>query len=524
MDTHNFRVSKKHKIVVIQYSAKVEKILSTAKVVTRYSKKFLFVPHRNDETKVLNNLGYNIPAPISCYYSWQNTTPFDSQKATAKLLTLSRRGYVLNAMGTGKTRAALFACDYLMANRDISGVLIIAPLSTITTVWERELFTTFPERTCCTLYGSKNKRLRLLSIASDFYVINHDGVNVIGDELQNNTHIDTVIIDELAVFRNARTERWRMLNKICKNKKNVWGMTGSPTPNAPTDAYAQAKLITPESIPRSFRRFRADTMYQVSQFKWLPRKNANDVVYNALQPAVRYTLDECTDIPEVTYSTREVMLTKEQQKAYKDMYSQLEVELATHPMQGKVTAANAGVQLFKLIQISGGFIYGPDGVVDTYDHKPRLHELSNIIDSSEKKVIVFTPYRHSVNTLFKFLSKKYDTAAIHGGIPKNKRDKIFAYFQHANRFRILIAHPGTMAHGLTLTAANTIVWFLPPPSLEVYEQANARTPRPGQTHKTHIIHIQATPIETHVYKTIERRGNVQRELLSMFQNVRESMI
>ena len=115
------------------------------------------------------------------------------------------------------------------------------------------------------------------------------------------------------------------------------------------------------------------------------------------------------------------------------------------------------------------------------------------------------------------LSKDYDVAVVHGGVSSAKRNEIFALFQKATSPRVLIAHPKAVAHGLTLTAANTIVWYSPTFDLEVYEQANGRITRHGQKHNTLIAHIKASPAEARVYSVLETRGNMLRELLSLFE-------
>lgn len=508
-----YRISDKRQEIILPYNEAVSNIIQHRRLLEYNGRKYCIVPHRHTETKLLNNLGINIPPPILHQYDWCNSKPFDSQKDTAAMLTKNFRAYVLNDMGTGKTRAALYAADFLMNTGDIENVLVIAPLSTLTTVWEHEIFACFPHRTSVALHGSREKRLQLLAEPFDFYIINHDGLKVVEDAIQSREDINLIIVDELAVLRNAKTSRWKAINRIVKNRKYAWGMTGAPTPNGPADAYGQTKLLTPDRVPKYFTAFKEATMYRITQFKWLPRKEANNIVRKAMQPSVRYKRSDCIDLPPTTYSTREAALSPMQKTAYRDMLQKCRVEFA----EGRITAANAGVQASKLIQIAAGFTYGENGMVVDLPHTPRLELLKELIEQTERKVIVFTPFRHSVEQLHKELSKTLSTAVIYGGISKTKRDEIFTLFQNAANPRIIVAHPATMSHGLNLTAADTIIWYAPMYSLETYEQANARIPRPGQTCNTSIIHIECTPIERRIYKTLQRRGDIQAELLGMFR-------
>ena len=255
-------------------------------------------------------------------------------------------------------------------------------------------------------------------------------------------------------------------------------------------------------------------MIQITQFKWVPKKDANDIVHELMQPAVRYSREDCIDLPPTTYSTREIELSAEQKKAYKQMQREFVLE-----HQGiEITAANAGVQASKLIQIGAGFSYGSNGIVVELDCKQRLDTLAEILDGTQHKVIVFAPFKHTVRSVKAHLDLMgYAVALIDGDVGKTERDKIFNAFQHSSEPRVIVAHPQTMAHGLSLTAADTIVWYAPHRDLEIYDQACARITRPGQVNHTHIIHIQASPVEKHVYNTLTKRGNMQQALLSLFK-------
>jgi SNF2 family DNA or RNA helicase len=517
-----FRLSTEKNAIITPFDPRIAQVIPHAKIVEKNGRQYHITPHKQTESKLLKNFGYDIPSPLLSQYDWGLATPFQSQIDTAAMLTDNRRAYVLSELGTGKTLSSLFATDFLMQHGELESALIVAPLSTLTNVWEQEIFRYFPHRSAVVLHGSKAKRLERLTTPADFYIINHDGVGIIAQDLIDHTGIECIIIDELAVYRNAKTTRWKALNAVAKSKKYVWGMTGSPTPKAPTDAYAQIKLITPDRVPKFFKAFQEETMFQVSQFQWRERQDAKDIVHAAMQPSVRFTRAQCSDLPPTTYTTYEVDLTKEQETAYKDMVDKMQSILVDLKAAGeRVTSANAGVQLSKLLQIGAGLIYGSqaDGtrLIGEYDASPRLQCLRDIIDSTDQKVIVYAPFVHALSILDRELSKDYDTAVIHGGVSKSERDRTFNLFQNSPSPRVLIAHPKAIAHGLTLTAASTIVWYSPTFDLEIYEQANGRITRHGQKHNTLIAHIQATPAEKKVYNTLRNRGHMLKSLLELFE-------
>jgi SNF2 family DNA or RNA helicase len=292
-------------------------------------------------------------------------------------------------------------------------------------------------------------------------------------------------------------------------------MTGSPTPNAPTDAWAQCRLVTPDNplVPKYFGAFKDKVMRQITQFKWVNKPEANDVVWQMMQPAIRFSLDDCTDLPEQTFITREVEMTPEQKKAYKDMLS----KLATDYQGGQILAVNEAVKANKLIQIACGVAYGTNGEEVVIPSKPRMDVLKEIIEQSEGKVIVFVPLTAALEAVAAELRNDWSVEVVHGQTSKSERDRIFGAFQRHPDPRVLVANAGAMSHGLTLTEATTIVWYAPVHSNETYEQACARVRRPGQTRTTVIVHIAGSDVERRVYKRLQDKQSMQGLLLDMMK-------
>lgn len=524
-------IHKEKKAVVLRLKnpSRVTTVIPTAIEIKHNGQPIVAVPHRPDETRVLRNLGFEVPDPMPIHYQWPKVSgkhnPFAAQIETATFLSMNSRAFCLNGMGTGKTNSALWAYDYLRRSKQVKKMLVVCPLSTMERTWADSVFNTFPHLDAVVLHGTRERRRKMLELDTDqdvhIYIINIDGLGTIKDLLAKRPDIDLIVIDELALARNSGTERWKILNEICNKQtsRRVWGMTGSPTPNSPTDAWAQCKLVTPDNplVPKYFSAFRDRVMRQITQFKWIPRPEANDVIYQMMQPAIRFSLDDCTDLPEQLFMTRDVEMTKEQQKAYKDMMSKLATEYAG----GQILAVNEAIKANKLIQIACGVAYGTDGTEVVIPSKPRMDVLKEIIEESEGKVIVFVPLTGALESVAAELSKDYTIETVHGGTSKNERDRIFGSFQKQADPRVLVANAAAMSHGLTLTAATTIVWYAPVHSNEVYEQACARVRRPGQTKTTVIVHIAGSDVERRVYKRLQEKQSMQGLLLDMMKEAPE---
>jgi len=446
-------------------------------------------------------------------YDYRGGTPFEIQKSTVELLTENPRAYVLNSMGTGKTKCVCWAFDYLRRVKSANRMLVVCPLSTMKFTWAREIFVTTPGYKVNILHGSRAKRHELLAEPADIYVVNHDGLDIIADAVAKRTDIDVIVLDELAVYRN-NTQRTRVARALCALKPTVWGLTGAPTPNAPSDAYQQARIITPHTVPRFFPAFRDQTMIKINQFRWVPKREATKVVMEALQPSVRFTLDDIMELPPFISRVIDVEMGPKQSRVYdqvrKDCYAALQA--------GTIQAANAGAVMSKLLQVSLGWVYLQDGTTLTLDNDMRNKTLLDLIQSSDQKVLVFTPFKHSLAGIKKLLDREgISNHMVSGDTAAGERDKIFKEFQFTENPKVLAAHPQCVSHGLTLTAADTVIWYGPTASLEVYDQANARIRRVGQKHKQQFLHMQATAVEKHIYNLLMRKLTVQDELLKMLE-------
>jgi SNF2 family DNA or RNA helicase len=499
--------------------------------------------------QALAKLGVPVPDPMAGY-DWPcrpGEKPMAIQKETASFLALNPRAFVLSEMRTGKTRAALWAADWLMERHPGMKCLVVANLSTLRRTWDQEIFNNFiGRRKSVVLHShSADARKKLLNEDADFYIINHDGVGVgtsvgrrglslrgFGEALFARREINIAILDEATAYRDATTRRSRIARTYFANFDYVWALTGTPTPNAPTDAHGLGKLVIPE-YTESFRSLQSRTMTQISQFKWLPKAGANEIVKSVLAPAIRFTQEDCFDAPPQTIELRDVALSAEQRTYLAELKRECHIQLKT----GSISAANEAVLRMKLFQICGGAVYDSLHKTHLIDNKPRLAVLKEIIEAAPKKVIVFSPLTNMIVMIKAWLDNGMrDTGyrgppifetrlssgvgmgcLINGETPMNERTELLRQFQADGGPRVLVAHPGPIARGLDLTSAATIVWFTPTDRTEDYIQANQRINGPAQNQHRHIIQLAATAVEREVFKRLDRNEALQGAMLKLVE-------
>lgn len=470
-----------------------------------------------DEAQVLKNLRVkNVPSPILGHYAWSGQyKPFDHQKTTSAFLTLHRKAFCFNEQGTGKTGSVIWAADYLMQQGRIKRVLIICPLSIMDSAWRADLFKFAMHRTVDIAHGAAEKRKAVIRNNAEFVIINYDGVEIVADEIDR-AGFDLIVVDEANAYKNTSTRRWKTLNGLVKQNTWLWMLTGTPAAQSPFDAYGLAKLVNPLNVPKFATTFKDMVMLKVTQHRYIPKHNATEIVFKALQPAIRFTKDECLDLPDLTYTKRKIELTKQQQKYYNLLRERL-VMLAAGE---EVTAANAAVNMNKLLQISCGAVYSDTGEAIEFDIRNRYAVLKEVIDESSQKVLIFVPFKHVIGILVDRLTKDGITnEVISGDVSAGKRTQIFSDFQTKSDPRVLVIQPQAAAHGVTLTAANTVVWWGPTSSLETYAQANARVHRSGQKHPCTVVQLYGSHVEKHVYNMLDNKIDVHSQIVDLYKAV-----
>lgn len=492
----------------IKKSAVLEYYGGKAKVAVHWG-------HR--EAEGLAALRDDVPSPMLRDYKWTGKhTPFDHQKETASFLSIRKRAFCFNEQGTGKTASVIWSADYLMKKGLVKRVLVLCPLSIMKSAWQKDLFTFAMHRSCGVAHGAAAQRKKVIASGVEFVIINFDGLSVVADEVAAGG-FDLIVVDEANAYKNAQTNRWKVLNKLLKaTDPRLWMLTGTPAAQSPVDAFGLARLVNPEGCPKYFTEFRATVLTKVTTFKWVPKPSAPAYVHRVLQPAIRFEKKDCLDLPEVTHVDRDAPLTAQQLKYYKLLRDEMIMEAAGE----EVSAVNAATKLNKLLQISGGAVYSDTGEVIEFDVSNRLNVVLEVIEEASHKVLVFVPFTHTIELLRERLEKAGITCGvINGQVSVNKRSELVDRFQANPDPHVLIIQPQAASHGLTLTAADTIIWYAPTTSVETYLQANARIDRAGQKNAMTIVHIKGSPAEERLYTMLQDNIGHHEKLIDLYRDV-----
>lgn len=502
---------------------------------------YVAIPESLHAIQMLRWLGYVVPPPMRDYAYPRGPmikVPFRAQIITSNFLAANPRAFCLNEMRTGKTLAALWAADYVMDQypKGDCRALVVAPLSILQRVWGDAIFNNFMgKRTYGILHGDAKKREAVLAQPHDFYVINCDGLKVgfhkdgrrrlvlegLAQQLATRDDIRIGIVDEFSMFKNAKSGRSEAARAILQSLDYLWLLSGTPTPNGPLDAYGPAKVMN-NANGESFTSYKHRTMFQLSQFKWVPQKGSHQTALSMLQPAVRFKMADCVDVPPILPpQLLDIEMTPEQKKAYRQMKN----EAVLLVKDGAISAVNEAALRGKLIQIACGAVYEqrPEGrTTHRLDARPRLAAVEELVEWDGGKIIVLAPLTGVLHLLYDHFTKikdeggeqRYKCAIVNGEVKPKERDKIIRDFQEGD-LQIMFADPGTMSHGLDLSVSKTLVWFTLPDKTEQYLQANERIRGPRQTQPTQVVQLAATPVEREIFRRLEANETLQGVMLAL---------
>jgi hypothetical protein len=490
---------------------------------------YLAVPRTLRNSQLLRVLGQPV-APVMDGYDWPiepGRKPLLHQKLYANFQVLHPRCFNLGSPGTMKTLSSLWAADFLMRQHPEGAFrcLIICPLTIVDTVWASTIFKNFLHRRSVEiLHGPQDKRIKLLAKCPDFSIINFDGLGIgahthkrfdldgFSKELSEREDIKLIIVDEARAYGDATTKRSRLARMIIGKKPYLWQLTGSPTPQAPTDCYGMAKLAN-NAFGKSFSTFQNETMIKVSNFKWMPKRDGYDQARKLLVPAIRFSLNEIWDGPEQTIQMSEVELTDAQKKALIALKRDLQIEFAS----GKViSATNEGAARWKLLQIVQGAVYDEHHKIHLLDSTPRMVEAERIINSTRQKIVTFVGLTSVLHLLHKRLSKSWRCEFINGEVPSKERARLIKAFESEPDFKVMIVDPSTVSHGVNeFVVADTGIWYSAVDKVENWIQGNGRIRRPGQRYPSTIFQIVSTPTEKEIFKRLETNTSMQGLMLDM---------
>jgi len=451
--------------------------------------------------------------------------PFDHQQRTVEALVSNPRFFIFNDIGTGKTACICWALDNLFTYALIRHAMIVAPLSTIHSVWDRE-WRSVNDSVPPTILRSPSREKRRAALRTalnserSLTIINHDALYTIAecDEMKN---LDIIVLDESALYRHPRTRRARTLFHIYRQHKvrGLWCLTGDPTPEAPTDIWATARLICPDKIPTYYTHFREQTMYKIDRWRYATRDDAQDKIARALSGHfIRYTREECLDMPPVIDREIEIELSAEQKQALRELRAHASAVIAN----SQINAINEADIINKMLQVSAGTVYRTDErgerVAVRVGAPARIEAFLDIISSSSQPVICYAPFTAAHTYIAEELQAHgVDFVSVDGSTSDADRTRAFDAIQSAQT-KVLLAHPRAMAHGVTLTRSNVIAWWVPIYSSEIYTQAIGRITRHGQNRSCYIIHLIGSDIERRVLRRLNEKRALAGTLLEYLES------
>ena len=423
--------------------------------------------------------------------------------------------------GTGKTRCHLEA----FAERRRAGggcALILAPKSLLRTAWYDDARAFIPDMLCSIAYSTN--RLKAFDAKADIYITNLDAVKwlVKHKPRQFFKKFDTLIIDELTAFKHRTSARSKAAAKVAPWFDFRSGLTGTPNPTSVTDMWHQAMIIDGgERLGQNFFRFRAAMCTpeqkgpKPEHIQWEDKEGAVETVVGMLSDiSVRHEFEKVMDVPPNYTRAVKFYPSNTLMKKYLEMQRGAILQLE----KGDVKAVNAAVLRNKLLQIASGAVYGDDGEYHVLD----LERYELIMELAEEMPhsIIFFNWAHQKELLSDAAAKRgLEHAILDGDVPIRKREQIVHNFQNG-RYRMLILHPQTGAHGLTLTRAVRTIWSSPVYQPDFLKQGKHRIWRGGQKKVTETLLVEAQGTVEHlVYERLNEKNARMVQLLDMIEEI-----
>lgn len=435
-------------------------------------------------------------------------------------LLLRRNGHIFATGNTGKTRVRI---DHYSIHKKNGGkcALIIAPKSLLRSAWEDD-FRKFAPHIRVSVAPAE-KREKAFAVDADVYVTNTDAAKWLASQKPAFfKKFDMLIIDEISCFKHHTSARSRAMNKIKKHFPYRYGLTGTPNANTIADVWHQVFIIDDgKRLGPSFFHFRRQVCSpeqvgpQPHMLKWVDKPGAEEAVAHLLGDIViRHKFEECLDIPANLMYDRKYHMTPGQAKAYLAM----ERSGAALLKQGAITTTNAAGVATKLLQIASGASYTGQADEDYVPIANERYELVADLVEQRQHSVVFFNWKHQRDELIKEFEKRGITYVVIDGTTSDKNRKSAVDMFQAGFYRVLLAHPQSAAHGLTLTKGTATIWASPTYNLEFFLQGNRRIYRAGQIQKTEtIVVIAAGTIEEAVYQRLLDKNQKQTSMLDLLR-------
>lgn len=437
--------------------------------------------------------------------------------AVEHILDNDQAGLFLD-MGLGKTVSTLTAINTLIYEElEISNVLVIAPKRVAENVWTSEIkkWAHLRHLTTSRIIGTAKQRKHALNKKADIYLIGRDNVAWLCGQFGGSMlPFDMLILDESSSFKNHKSIRFKALRKVQPSFSRVVILTGTPAPNGLMDLWSQVYLLDRgERLGKFITYYREDFFskghHQFSKYK--VRTDGEERIYKKIGDiCMSMKAKDYLDLPPRINNYIEVDFSPKLQKMYDEFEREQVLELL-EDNEGEITAMNAAALSNKLLQFANGAVYDAERKVHTF-HDLKLDATEEIVEAAQgKPVLIFYTYKHDLTRIMDRL-KKYK--------PKQLKKEQDIEDWNDGKIQVMIMHPASGGHGLNLQAGgNIIVWFGQTWSLELYQQANARLDRQGQTETTVINHLVAKDtIDGDVVKAIQAKANKQDGLMAAIKS------
>lgn len=393
-------------------------------------------------------------------------------------------------MGLGKTVTTLTAIQRLINNLEIAKVLVIAPLRVAQSVWVQEIdkWEHLKGLRAVRVLGSEKKRVKALTTDADLYVVNRENVQwLVAYYSGRKIPFDMVVLDELSSFKNHKSARWKAMRTIRPRLSRVVGLTGTPAPNGLIDLWGQVYLLDQGNALGKFitnyrqRYFVPGRSNGQVVFDYKLQQDGEQRIYDAISDfCVSMKSEDYLSLPPCTYHDIDIELSSKLLASYKEFEKEQVLSLPEEE-DGTISAVNAAALSNKLLQFASGAVYDADKNVK-HLHDTKLDALVELVEEANgKPVLVFYQFKHEIPRIQQAL-KGYGVEVMNDDTCIERWNK--------GEIPVLLAHPASTAYGLNMQqGGNIIIWYGLNWALELYQQANARLNRQGQTKPVHVYHL-----------------------------------
>jgi SNF2 family DNA or RNA helicase len=467
------------------------------------------------------------------------TTPYAHQEASFNDSWDAEYYALFMEMGLGKTKVAIDTMGALFEAGRIDCGLILAPKGVYDNWVKREIEEHMPERidrqimrwqpTMTQTYlrelrefaALKNDKILRLFVMNIESFSTPKGAETAIDFLTMNPNT-MMIVDESTTIKNRQAARTKNIVKAGRLAKYRRILTGSPVTKSPLDLFSQCNFLSPNAL--GFQSFFAfQNRYAIVQSRTMGHRSFQEIVgYRRLEElsekletfSVRLLKEDCLDLPEKIYIRRDVALTKEQKSAYDQMKHIAMAQLGNGEL---ATTQSVLTQIMRLQQICCGHLRTDEGYVNSLPNN-RLSELLDIAEEVQGKVIIWATWTHDLLMIADALRRRYgpDSAATYyGGTPQDERQKIVTEFQDPeSSLRFFVGQPKTGGYGITLTAANTMVYYSNSYDLEIRLQSEDRAHRIGQKNAvTYIDLVSPKTIDEKILQALRDKIDIAGKVL-----------